>query len=434
MERYSEQCADQKYYYQQILDCLLRAELIDFDVILTQQDGVAVPPEVVVDTVQKAVVQDLPEYDEQGLIAYLQGHAALSADEKASLTSGLNYLLNHRPQSLRRVLVGVMTDKRLIDGLISVLPEHLLSRCLVLMGMKEMQRLQLYAELMTTACHAPALTLQRLTGFKWQLLFSYLQDVGPLFNEHRFVDYFLTGLASRVEQNEQPDEQGFRAAVSQQLVVNSLPSTRAVTDNIVRRLATTAAQSVQSKTDTAAAAIEHKADSMTEDLLLEDIHISNAGLVLAAPYLPRLFEMLGLTEKSAFKDKVAAVRAVHMLQFLVDEHTDSPEYQLVLNKLLCGVKTGIPIERQVSLTEHEKEQLQGLLEGMRQNWKSLGKTTINGLRESFLQRQGRLQLKDDAWHLQLEAKPYDMLLDQLPWSYSTIKYPWMERVIYVDWR
>ena len=139
-------------------------------------------------------------------------------------------------------------------------------------------------------------------------------------------------------------------------------------------------------------------------------------------------------EKSVLKNREAAERAVHLLQYLVNESSNSPEYQLVLNKLLCGVKTGIPIRREIEVSANEKEIVESLLQGMIQNWKAIANTSIAGLRESFLQRNARLQLKDDAWHLAVEAKPYDMLLDQIPWSYSTIKYVWMERVIYVDWR
>ena len=128
------------------------------------------------------------------------------------------------------------------------------------------------------------------------------------------------------------------------------------------------------------------------------------------------------------------MRATHMLQFLVNGSTSSPEYLLVLNKFLCGIKTGEPIEREIELNQKEKEVLEGLLQGMIQNWKVLGNTSVAGLRETFLQREGRLQLKNDAWHLLVEPRTFDMLLDQLPWSYSTIKYPWMERVIYVEWR
>jgi hypothetical protein len=167
---------------------------------------------------------------------------------------------------------------------------------------------------------------------------------------------------------------------------------------------------------------------------LENIYIANAGAVLLAPYLPRLFERLGLVDQGKFKNRDAAERGVHCVQFLVDESISSPEYQLVLNKLLCGVKPGLPIRRSIELDEGEKEQLETLLQAIIQHWKPLANTSIAGLRESFLQRNGSLQLKSDAWHLSVEARPYDMLLDQIPWSFSTIKFPWMDRVIYVEWR
>jgi hypothetical protein len=167
---------------------------------------------------------------------------------------------------------------------------------------------------------------------------------------------------------------------------------------------------------------------------LENIYIANAGAVLFAPYLPRLFERLGLVDQGKFKNRGAAERGVHCVQFMVNESISSPEYQLVLNKLLCGVRTGLPIRRRIELDDDEKEQLETLLQAIIQHWKPLANTSIAGLRESFLQRNGSLQLKSDAWHLSVEARPYDMLLDQIPWSFSTIKFPWMDRVIYVEWR
>ena len=93
-----------------------------------------------------------------------------------------------------------------------------------------------------------------------------------------------------------------------------------------------------------------------------------------------------------------------------------------------------PIRRSIELRAGESEQLEGLLHAVTQHWKALANTSIEGLRESFLQRNGRLQLKDDAWHLTVEARPFDMLLDQVPWSFSTIKFAWMQRVIFVEWR
>ena len=55
------------------------------------------------------------------------------------------------------------------------------------------------------------------------------------------------------------------------------------------------------------------------------------------------------------------------------------------------------------------------------------------MRENFLQREGRLLRKQDAWHLVVERRPLDVLLDRLPWGFATIKYPWMEQVLHVQW-
>jgi len=175
-------------------------------------------------------------------------------------------------------------------------------------------------------------------------------------------------------------------------------------------------------------------DSEDDSDVLEDVYIDNAGLVLLAPYLPRYFDMVGLLDGKQFRDPAAAERGVHLLQYLVNESTDSPEYQLVLNKLLCGVKAGVPICRSIEITDQEKEASDGLLKGVIGNWPMLKNTSVEGLRETFLQREAHLQLKVDAWHLLVQSKAFDMLLDSLPWGYSTIKLGWMRQPVYVDWR
>lgn len=175
-------------------------------------------------------------------------------------------------------------------------------------------------------------------------------------------------------------------------------------------------------------------DAEDDSDVLEDVYINNAGLVLLAPYLPRYFDMLGLMDGKEFKDLVAAERGAHLLQYLVNESTDSFEYQLVLNKLLCGVGTGVPICKSIDITDQEKEASESLLQGIIANWPVLKNTSVEGLRESFLQREAHLQLKADAWHLLVQTKAFDMLLDSLPWGYSTIKLAWMKNPIYVEWR
>ncbi len=144
--------------------------------------------------------------------------------------------------------------------------------------------------------------------------------------------------------------------------------------------------------------------------------------------------MLEMIEKSKFKNRQTAQRTVHLLQFMVDKSIETPEYQLALNKVLCGVKTWVSIKRSIEITEREKKTVEGLIKGMIHNWKTIGNTSIEGFRESLLQREGRLTLKNDAWHLKVEQRAFDMLLDQLPWSFSVVRHPWMQKVVYVEWR
>ncbi|QPI48919.1 hypothetical protein IV454_26045 [Massilia antarctica] len=172
--------------------------------------------------------------------------------------------------------------------------------------------------------------------------------------------------------------------------------------------------------------------------LLDDecdaLYLSNAGQVLAGPYLPRLFAMVGLTEGARFKNAEAAERAVHLVQFIVSGQTDCPEYQLGLNKVLCGLKLSAPIVREIVPTGEEREAVDTMLRAMIAHWKTIGNTSPDGLRQAFLQRPGSMHLKDDAWRLKVEAGSFDMLLDALPWSFSVIRHPWMERAVHVEWR
>lgn len=82
--------------------------------------------------------------------------------------------------------------------------------------------------------------------------------------------------------------------------------------------------------------------------------------------------------------------------------------------------------------------LDSLLDAVIAHWTALGKTSRAGLRQTFLQREGRLASEygegGKHWRLVLKTGPFDMLLDRLPWSFGTIKLPWMQEVLYVDWR
>ena len=164
------------------------------------------------------------------------------------------------------------------------------------------------------------------------------------------------------------------------------------------------------------------------------IYIENAWQSLLAPYLPMLFERLGFTVNGAFSGSIARERAVRLLQYSVNGSDTAPEYMMVLNKLICGIELERPVTRDIFLTDNEKALTDSLLLSMIEKWSKIGNTSIEALRESFLQREAVLTRKGDSWHLMIEPRSYDVLLDHLPWSYSTIKHGWMNSVIHVEWR
>ncbi|MGA9995879.1 MAG: contractile injection system tape measure protein [Pyrinomonadaceae bacterium] len=170
----------------------------------------------------------------------------------------------------------------------------------------------------------------------------------------------------------------------------------------------------------------------------EPLYIANAGLVLTAPFLPHLFQTLDMLHtdddgRTGFRNQETISRAVHLLQYMVDGRTSAPEPLLVLNKILCGVATNAPIEREIVPTDKERESCERLLKSMIANWKIISNTSIAGLQETFLRREGRLERVDEGWRLRVQRKTVDVLVDQIPWSISIIYNRWMPQPLYTDW-
>ena len=168
--------------------------------------------------------------------------------------------------------------------------------------------------------------------------------------------------------------------------------------------------------------------------LTEAAYISNAGLVLLWPFFTMLFDRLSYLEEKQFRNPEMAERAAHLLQFLVSGGMEFPEHLLLLNKLLCGIDPARPLARAVPLTPEEQSTGEGLLGAALGRWDALKNTSIAGLRETFLQRPGKLIRGDDRLTLTVETKTVDILLDRLPWSFALIKLPWMPLPLYVTWR
>lgn len=162
------------------------------------------------------------------------------------------------------------------------------------------------------------------------------------------------------------------------------------------------------------------------------LDVPGAGVILIAVYLPRLFSILGYLEEGKFMDEEKQIRAVFIIQYLAFGCIEFEEYELLLAKMLVGLELDRPVPKSMELTEIEMQTGEQLLRAVLQHWVKV--TTVEGLREGFLQREGILHLQTEKNELTVVPKSYDMLLDSIEWSYKTTKFSWMEKSIITNWR
>lgn len=167
--------------------------------------------------------------------------------------------------------------------------------------------------------------------------------------------------------------------------------------------------------------------------VVEAIFVPLAGTVLLHPFLPAFFQRLDLLEEEQFQEEASRERAVHLLYFLATGLEHPAEHELVVLKLLCGMEIDRPVEKELDLTEKEKEAADQLLRAVIQTWDVMAGSDPNDLRGSFLIREGKLQTGEMGWKLTVEQQAYDILLNQLPWGVSPIIHSWMETMIWVEW-
>ena len=451
---YADRTEQRHHYYQLVLRCLFEQRLIDFDLIMEQLSKEQSAEFKHIQPLQTAPnIDDDRDVNAKHRAGQIEQGSAVDqryslllkrfiqqpqfAWPAADLEAALEWLLNQDSEKFPAQFKLGMENSAVSERLVGLMSETLLLRLLRHLHPFIDQDLWRLFSVMGNA--VAQLALPALPpSLAWRYLFHYLFVEGQLFDESRFVSGYVSFLSGEIDR---PQREVWCSQFCLQLVKDSLPSTQDLVQRVVKQLADAPEVDRQTSLSDAVAAVATDSsygsapDQQPEqDEPDEEIYITNAGLVLLSPYIPRLFEMLGLLKQGRLNERSDAERAVHLLQYLAAQSCSGAEYQLVLNKLLCGVRSGQPIVREIEISEQEQQAIESLLYGVVQNWSALGNTSPEGLRESFLMRDGCLQRKDDAWHLTVEKRAYDVLLDQLPWSYSPVKHPWMERVIYVEWR
>ena len=175
-------------------------------------------------------------------------------------------------------------------------------------------------------------------------------------------------------------------------------------------------------------------ESLTNKKTGDSYNVQNAGLLLLHPFLVRLFVNCGiLTVNEKIISDPNLSKAGALLHFLATGRDEVYEFELGFIKVLLGLNPDQPLAVSKGLLSNsQKEEAESLLLSVIEHWSSLKNTSKEGLRSSFIQRNGLLIPCEDGWKVHLESAAYDVLLNTIPWSYSIVKLPWMPKPIYVE--
>ncbi len=167
------------------------------------------------------------------------------------------------------------------------------------------------------------------------------------------------------------------------------------------------------------------------------IYIDNAGLAIVFAILPSVFKSLGYTnDNDEFFATDAKVRAAHFLAYLSHAKENSPEEELVLNKILVGIPQKESILKEVPMSDKEKEIADEVLQELLEGWPGMKNTSPATFRKSWFMRKGKLlpgETEKESWILRVDQESYDMLLGRLPWPYNKFEAPWTDETIRVEW-
>ncbi|HEY8928691.1 MAG TPA: contractile injection system tape measure protein [Mucilaginibacter sp.] len=166
---------------------------------------------------------------------------------------------------------------------------------------------------------------------------------------------------------------------------------------------------------------------------VKGLSVNHAGIVLANSYIPSLFERTGLTTNGKFPDSVNQHRAVCYLQFMVTGMDNIDNNSPSLSKLLCGLSPLEVINEDFNIPEEHIHLINGLITAMIGYWPAIGRSSIDGFRGNWFERDGVLSQLEDKWELTVTKRAYDILLSKSPFSFSIIKYAWMDKPLHVQW-
>ena len=164
----------------------------------------------------------------------------------------------------------------------------------------------------------------------------------------------------------------------------------------------------------------------------EAIYLNGAGCIILHPFLEELFRSNELLAGRGFCSATAREQAVRLLAYLTFGDELTPEYDLLLPKLLCGMAWEEPLVP-TKLTDAERTACDQLLRAVLKHWSALKSNSVDWMRGQFLLRAAKLERQESHWRLTVERRAQDVLLDRLPWGVGVVGLPWMRERVYVHW-
>tara|TARA_A100001011_G_scaffold400004_1_gene511672 strand:- start:21080 stop:25588 length:4509 start_codon:yes stop_codon:yes gene_type:complete len=164
------------------------------------------------------------------------------------------------------------------------------------------------------------------------------------------------------------------------------------------------------------------------------ISLNNSGLIILWPYLYTLCEKLNYMKNKKFINDEDQNRAVMLSQYLVTGSTTILEEDIVLNKILFGLRPNKYVDCKIELKENELQMCDLLLNSVLQNWPQMSNTQVETFRESFLKREGVLnKTETDDYELTVKKESFDVILETIPWNINRIQTIFMKNKITVEW-
>jgi len=163
----------------------------------------------------------------------------------------------------------------------------------------------------------------------------------------------------------------------------------------------------------------------------EGYHINNAGLVLAHPFLKHFFTHCKLLDSD--NKLINPELCVHLLHYIATGKTQQVESDMLFEKFLCDIPLTQSINRHVIITDEHKNQANQLLNAINANWSSMKNSTTALLQHEFLQRPGKMILKNENITITVEHKTQDIIFNTLSWGIGLIKLPWKKELMYANW-